>query len=135
MLICVEGSLAARDAAGAQCIREKVGVRYPAAPGIALAPGGGALERGGTAKCCPMVIPGDLLQTWFVRVTGFPAMAVDAKVLEPGAFGHLHGCVSSRARYHKRQLARPLCSLYVPGSNRSFEMSRYGRPDRHHGEI
>jgi len=86
----------------------------------------------------PMVIPGDLLQTWFVRVTGFPAMAVDAKVLEPGARSDtrsLHGCVSSRARYRKRQLARPLCSLYVPGSNRSFEMSRYGRPDRHHGEI
>ena len=50
-----------------------------------------------------------------VRSGNFPAMAVDAKVLEPGAFGHLHGCVSSRARYHERQLAGPLCSLYVPG--------------------
>ena len=44
MLICAEGSLAARDAAGAQCIREKVGVRYPAAPGPTLRAGFATVE-------------------------------------------------------------------------------------------
>ena len=59
---------------------------HPAAPGIALAPGGGALERGGTAKCSH----GDSgrFASAMVRSGNFPAMAVDAKVLEPGAFGH-----------------------------------------------